>query len=401
MGPTTLPASHYSPLGMRYTSAVALLMLMMIVQLSSYIVWALAALSHPLYHLAFRPELIFQILSMYGLAIVGGLLVLLVCWRMHQQQRWDMRLSYVATGLYSGIMLFAGYGIGTLTLVYGFALAGVPFLLLFLLPRPAVMGMVALSLLSWLVLSSLSLEGYIPYAPSYSVSMIVADRSALRFQFWSQVFYLAPLALATGVGGYFIRTRWQQLGTRLAQAERLEPISQALNRPALLAHLEARLPAGTAPLSVVMLRLEQLPELQQRCGFVAVDQMLRQGTEQIRTQLRTQDEIGRLGDDEWVLVMEGASARVAAILTDRCRQAMLQQTPVCREGTGLPLRIAAVVLSLDAQHREALSSQQLLDCLRHELAQRGSRNHWLTQVQVNEEYLLYGLSAPASPPQPS
>ena len=47
---------------------------------------------------------------------MGGLLVLLVCWRMHQQQRWDMRLSYVATGLYSGIMLFAGYGIGTLTL---------------------------------------------------------------------------------------------------------------------------------------------------------------------------------------------------------------------------------------------------------------------------------------------
>ena len=105
MGPTTLPASHYSPLGMRYTSAVALLMLMMIVQLSSYIVWALAALSHPLYHLAFRPELIFQILSLYGLALVGGLLVLLFDQNVHGGQLLPLRIDPCATlGLVADVL---------------------------------------------------------------------------------------------------------------------------------------------------------------------------------------------------------------------------------------------------------------------------------------------------------
>ncbi len=377
----------FNPLGLSPAVVVMLVMGMMVVQLASYIVWALAAMAHPLYRQVFNPVWEVRALWVFALVIVAGLGLCWVALRQHQQQRWDMRISYVATFLYSAVMLFGGYSIGTMTLTFGFALAGVPFLCLFLLPGPAVLGMAVGALVSWLALTILAVEGLIPYAPAYALPRPELMGAIQRFDVWSQLFYALPLVLVTAFGGYRVRKRWQHVLQRFDHQLRQVPGTDALNRLALLERLAMACEPRPVPLSVLLIQLVRLPELQRHCGFVAVETLLQQCTAQLVTQLRGDADLGCLGDGEWVLLLEDTAAAVAEGVAGRCRQALMALDAQQVEGGRVALRFGMALLTVEGQERGQVTVQQALDALRQ--ARATSKGPWCARAQVAPERFVY------------
>lgn len=76
------------------------------------------------------------------------------------------------------------------------------------------------------------------------------------------------------------------------------------------------------PLSVVLADLDLLREVNNRCGHLVGDQMIRRVADAIRVVVREYDLAARFGGDEFVILMPEATAEEASAVAERLRQAV-------------------------------------------------------------------------------
>lgn len=110
------------------------------------------------------------------------------------------------------------------------------------------------------------------------------------------------------------------------------------------------------PFSVVFIDLDNFKSLNDTYGHSAGDEALKTVTNILRHSLRTGDLFGRLGGEEFVAAIIGASARRAMLIAEKLRLA-LEQMPFIWEGTHIPLTASFGV----AEYTEEQTLQELID----------------------------------------
>lgn len=91
----------------------------------------------------------------------------------------------------------------------------------------------------------------------------------------------------------------------------LDPLTGIANRRAFEQQLERRITAG-AQFSLIMLDLNDFKGVNDRFGHVAGDSLLSQFADELRSQFRANDLVGRWGGDEFVVIVEGGLAEAEA-----------------------------------------------------------------------------------------
>jgi len=122
------------------------------------------------------------------------------------------------------------------------------------------------------------------------------------------------------------RKRMERELERLATRDDLTGI---LNRRAILEQIEdalARLRRGGGPFALLLFDLDHFKRINDGWGHGAGDGVLRQFVALVQAQLRDVDRFGRLGGEEFVLLLEQADANAARSLAERIR-AEVQSTP--------------------------------------------------------------------------
>jgi len=115
--------------------------------------------------------------------------------------------------------------------------------------------------------------------------------------------------------------RMQKQFKRLAESDAL---TGAANRRAFMQYLAMRSESATRddiPLSVIMIDLDHFKAINDTHGHATGDTVLIQTVRSIQTCLRDNDMLGRLGGEEFCVVLEDADAGDALILADRLREA--------------------------------------------------------------------------------
>jgi diguanylate cyclase (GGDEF)-like protein len=125
------------------------------------------------------------------------------------------------------------------------------------------------------------------------------------------------------------------LHTELSVAERMvvemqrdafiDPLTGVLNRAGWihrLAHIDAEVANGDADAAIVMLDLDFLKMVNDTRGHAAGDDLLRLTAETISSVLRSSDSVGRLGGDEFGVVVQNATREVAEGLVQRLNSAL-------------------------------------------------------------------------------
>ena len=106
---------------------------------------------------------------------------------------------------------------------------------------------------------------------------------------------------------------------------RQDTLTGAMTRGAFLDRLEqalsARRRSGT-PLTVVMLDLDHFKRVNDGLGHAAGDAVLRAVASALRSGLRGGDDLGRLGGEEFALMLEGADGMAAAEIAERLRETL-------------------------------------------------------------------------------
>jgi diguanylate cyclase (GGDEF)-like protein len=116
----------------------------------------------------------------------------------------------------------------------------------------------------------------------------------------------------------------------LAALAETDALTGLRNRRGFLAAAEAALARAARHgerASVVMLDLDRFKAINDAHGHAAGDAVLRATAEVLQSMLRGGDLAGRLGGEEFVLLLPGASAEVAAGAAERLRRALAARVP--------------------------------------------------------------------------
>ncbi len=113
----------------------------------------------------------------------------------------------------------------------------------------------------------------------------------------------------------------------------------------------------SAPLAVVMLDLDYFKEINDKYGHAAGDQVLRAVGDCCRDVLRTNDVIGRLGGEEFAILLPATAMDGALLFGERLREAIYE----CRIGLpGAELRLTATLGVAACAPGEVMTMDELL-----------------------------------------
>lgn len=102
----------------------------------------------------------------------------------------------------------------------------------------------------------------------------------------------------------------------------VDPLTRIYNRSALLSMLfreTDRVQRMKTPLCLLLMDIDGFGQWNLQLGKEACDELLRQVVDRLQRLLRSYDLLGRVGGDEFLIVLPGCSARDAALLADRAR----------------------------------------------------------------------------------
>jgi diguanylate cyclase (GGDEF)-like protein len=122
-----------------------------------------------------------------------------------------------------------------------------------------------------------------------------------------------------------VRTAATRLGTKieLSNLAVRDPLTGMYNRRYLdesLAQTLARAERDGTPLAVIQFDIDDFKGINDRLGHASGDSVLRELAERLRQHTRTQDTAARIGGDEFLVVMPGATADQAAESAERWRR---------------------------------------------------------------------------------
>jgi diguanylate cyclase (GGDEF)-like protein len=168
----------------------------------------------------------------------------------------------------------------------------------------------------------LALEGNRRFGDQATLITVIdaseAGPDALRFMVW--VFLAGLMPLVAGCVGLMLRLR-QRLIPQLLQLAQVDSLSGIFNRAAFLetaADLLGRAEPAGAPMTLALIDVDHFKAINDTYGHDAGDQVIRRVADVLRASVRSNDLVGRIGGDEFVILVqlpaEGAMAMLRRTL---------------------------------------------------------------------------------------
>src|SRR3954454_2042794 len=212
-------------------------------------------------------------------------------------------------------LLFLGWSLGTVALIAALAAADggatSPFALLFFLP-------LAFAALSY-PLPSVVAIGTVDVLAFVAVGALTGHASQPRLAFFPSSLAITALLCA-----------WEALDharqrSALALVSRADPLTGCLNRRRFEERLEAEIdssPRSGGALGLVVLDLDHFKSVNDTRGHAAGDELLRWTVEPAGDTLRPMDSLGRIGGDEFAVLLPGAGMTETREVAQRVREAL-------------------------------------------------------------------------------
>ena len=165
----------------------------------------------------------------------------------------------------------------------------------------------------------------------------------------------------------------QELAAELRRAATTDFLTKLPNRRhffELVRSHQAAMLRGTARLAVAMMDIDHFKSVNDQYGHDMGDEVLRAVAQKMRTELRETDVLGRLGGEEFAVMMHNVDAQTAADTLDRVRAAVAAET-IALGGTSLRVTIS---IGFASEPRKSIEEMLTHADLALYEAKRGGRN---------------------------
>ncbi len=142
-------------------------------------------------------------------------------------------------------------------------------------------------------------------------------------------FFAFCLACVAVLCGWHARNQ-DRRRTALARVSRADPLTGCLNRRGFEERFDAELSRAARtgrPLGLVTLDLDHFKEINDTRGHAAGDDVLRWAVDVMNEVVRPMDVVGRIGGDEFAIVVPGAGPDDTAVIAARVQKALADRAP--------------------------------------------------------------------------
>lgn len=139
----------------------------------------------------------------------------------------------------------------------------------------------------------------------------------------------------------------------------VDPLTGVFNRRALEELVNARLtdlPRYARPLSLLLLDADHFKAINDQHGHAAGDQALRALVDAVRPHLRSQDLLGRLGGEEFLVALGGTPASEALMIAERLRCAVATGPLELEDGARLSFSVSIGIASQSERESDDFAS---------------------------------------------
>jgi diguanylate cyclase (GGDEF)-like protein/PAS domain S-box-containing protein len=131
------------------------------------------------------------------------------------------------------------------------------------------------------------------------------------------------------------------------------------------------------PLSALMIDIDHFKRINDTDGHAAGDEVLRQVALSLQTALRSIDAVGRLGGEEFAILLPSIDVDGAEMVADRLRRTVAALAPVF-DGRSIPVTVSIGCAELSAEMRDLDSLLRAADAALY-AAKAGGRNRVVVQ----------------------
>lgn len=149
-------------------------------------------------------------------------------------------------------------------------------------------------------------------------------------------------AVAGLIGTVLDITERKEMEQQLAELARQDALTGLLNRRAILDHLaslHADRRSRNRPVCLMMCDVDHFKAINDRWGHAAGDEVLRQVAHSLRQNLRDGDVVGRIGGEEFLVVLDSTELEPAREVAERLRQ-VVAGLALSWQDTALPVTLS-------------------------------------------------------------
>ncbi len=141
---------------------------------------------------------------------------------------------------------------------------------------------------------------------------------------WFGLIHFEAIIFSLGTAVFVVAFARERGELRQRIAAETDPLTGVASRRAILEYAQARLrecQAADSPISLVVFDLDRFKGINDRFGHASGDAVLQRFGDTVRGVLREKDRVGRLGGEEFALVLPETSLGAAFLVADRIRTA--------------------------------------------------------------------------------
>ena len=253
------------------------------------------------------------------------------CYYVLHHRMFESWLPYICTFGIASSMCYHGYLVGMMTPATGLIMVGLPMIGVILIGQRFVYPPLFLGVMTASIITYLSLEGQIAYAPIFR-QLPMLDGQAAMFWGINIGLFCFPLLIGLILLYDFIIRQWrysEQENKRLSQTD---PLTGLFNRRSLNQYLHDVSVRSSERLSIALLDLDLFKRINDRCGHLVGDRVLQDVADVLRQHGRPSDWIGRFGGEEFILILPDTDAQTAYYLCERYREALMQLSVKSTQG---------------------------------------------------------------------
>lgn len=162
-----------------------------------------------------------------------------------------------------------------------------------------------------------------------------------------------------------VAERIMELTIRLKQANKYlqmlsttDPLTGILNRRETFKHLESQIEKGSRMhfnLSIAMFDIDHFKKVNDTYGHPAGDEVLKNVVARVKKNLRKYDIFGRIGGEEFLLILPGSSLEDAVTVCERCRNEV-KKTDISTEKGDINVTISFGLTQFNGQSMDEVVS---------------------------------------------
>ena len=224
------------------------------------------------------------------------------------------------------------------------------------------------------------------------------DSDALLSSAWLSVLSLESFLMTIATAFILLAMSKERTELRHKTAAMIDPLTGLLNRRAFLADAETLLQQQIArdrPIGVLLIDLDHFKSINDRFGHAVGDKVLQIFARTTRAGLRQTDLVGRLGGEEFTVVLADASVDNAYLVADRLRRMFAANAAVI-DGEAIHAT-ASIGVSVIVDPRQDLAKLiTLADQALYLAKARGRNRVEVAPIEVAEERAVHAVERSAA-----